>query len=335
VCPFRSDSSRSDLRPRAHGCGGEGSWAPDYPWAWTEEEWEEERRQVESDWGTEAYVRRQSASWSPSLAEDEFVSWYATLLRLGASPGTAEAIGRMEQEMDVRHVLEAIHVPTLVIHRSGGSFVREETDFIVERIAGAELAEVPGSDLLPWAGDQDTLLDEVERFLASVRDDEAQFDRVLATVLFTDIVGATATAARLGDRGWREVVERHHRIVRGLLHRYRGREVDTAGDGFFATFDGPARAVKCASAIVAALKPVGIDVRAGVHTGEVETIAGKAGGMAVVIGARVGAAAGPSEVFASQTVKDLTAGSGLAFEDAGEHELKGVPGRWQLYRVVG
>jgi class 3 adenylate cyclase len=168
-----------------------------------------------------------------------------------------------------------------------------------------------------------------------VRAEEASFDRVLSTVLFTDIVGSTETAARLGDRGWREVIERHHATVRGLLARYRGAEVDTAGDGFFATFDGPARAAKCATAIVEAVKPLGIEVRAGVHTGEVEAIAGKTGGMAVVIGSRVGAAAGPSEVLASQTVKDLTAGSGLTFEDTGEHELKGVPERWHLYRVVG
>jgi len=160
-------------------------------------------------------------------------------------------------------------------------------------------------------------------------------NRTLATVLFTDIVGSTETASRLGDRDWGGVVGRHHETVRGLLARYRGTEVDTAGDGFFATFDGPARAAKCATAIVKAVQPLGIDVRAGLHTGEVESIAGKTGGMAVVIGSRVGSAAQASEVLASQTVKDLTAGSGLVFEDAGEHELKGVPDRWRLYRVVG
>jgi class 3 adenylate cyclase len=160
-------------------------------------------------------------------------------------------------------------------------------------------------------------------------------DRVLATVLFTDIVGSTQTEARLGDHAWGELVERHHAIVRAMLTRYRGVEVDTAGDGFFATFDGPARAVRCAQAVVQAVRPLGIEVRAGVHTGEVETIAGKAGGIAVTIGARVGAAASASEVLVSQTVKDLTAGSGLGFEEAGEHGLKGVPDRWRLYRVVG
>jgi class 3 adenylate cyclase len=157
---------------------------------------------------------------------------------------------------------------------------------------------------------------------------------VLATVLFTDIVGSTARAAELGDASWRELVERHHELVRSQLTRYRGREIDTAGDGFFATFDGPARAARCARAIIQGVKPLGIEVRAGVHTGEVEMIAGKTGGMAVVIGSRVGAKAQASEVLASQTVKDLTAGSGLTFEDRGEHELKGVPDRWRLYRVL-
>jgi class 3 adenylate cyclase len=167
-----------------------------------------------------------------------------------------------------------------------------------------------------------------------VREEEASLDRVLATVLFTDIVGSTDLAARLGDRGWSDLLERHHRTVRSFLARYRGTEVDTAGDGFFATFDGPARAVKCATSIVEAVKPLGVEVRAGLHTGEVETMAGKAGGMSVVVGARVGSLAGPSEVLASRTVKDLTAGSGIVFEDTGEHELKGVPDRWHLYRVI-
>ena len=175
---------------------------------------------------------------------------------------------------------------------------------------------------------------EIGRLIAGIRNEQAEFERVLASVLFTDVVGSTAVAARLGDRGWRELVERHHATVRSLLARYRGVEVDTAGDGFFATFDGPARAARCALAIVAAMKPLGIEVRAGLHTGEVETIAGKAGGMAVVIGARIGAVAGPSEVLASGTVRDLTVGSGLVFEDAGEHELKGMPDPWHLYRVT-
>jgi len=316
------------------GAEAKGSWAPDYPWAWTDEEWDEEARQVESGWGTENFVRRRIAAWAPSLAEDEFIGWYAALLRLGASPGTAVSIVRMEQKMDVRHVLQAIHVPTLVIHAGREGFALEEAGFIAERIAGARLVEVPGAEMLPWARDQDTLLDEVERFLGSVRHEEAEFDRVLATVLFTDIVRSTERAATLGDHEWREVLTRHHSVVRGLLARYRGTELDTAGDGFFATFDGPARAVRCAQAIVAAMKAYGLEVRAGIHTGEVETIGEKVGGIAVVIGSRVAALADPSEVLVTSTVKDLVAGSGISFDDRGTHALKGVPEEWRVYAAT-
>jgi class 3 adenylate cyclase len=210
----------------------------------------------------------------------------------------------------------------------------EQQNYLAEHIPGAEWIRLSGSEHIPFLGDQDSVTSELERFVRSVQEEESALDRVLATVMFTDIVGSTEAAARAGDREWRDVVERHHATVRGWLARYRGTEVDTAGDGFFATFDGPARAAKCASAIVSAVRPLGIEVRAGLHTGEVETIAGKTGGMAVVIGSRVGAAAGPSEVLVSQTVRDLTVGSGLVFEDAGEHELKGVPYRWPLYRMM-
>jgi class 3 adenylate cyclase len=196
------------------------------------------------------------------------------------------------------------------------------------------MVEVPGVEHFPWVGDQAAILDEVQRFVTALGEVEAELERSLATVVFTDVVGSTETAAQLGDRRWKELLEEHHRRVRGQLARFRGVEVDTAGDGFLATFDGPARAVRCATAIVQAVAALGVEVRAGVHTGEVETIDGKVGGMGVVIGARVGALAGASQVLVSQTVKDLVAGSGLVFEDAGEHELKGVPDRWRLYRVV-
>ena len=189
---------------------------------------------------------------------------------------------------------------------------------------------LPGVDHCPWVGDVEALVGEIERFIRSVRDEEAELSRVLATVLFTDIVGSTTKAIELGHSGWKTLLEQHHSIVRGLLGRYRGTEVDTAGDGFFATFDGPARAIRCAQAIVNAVHGLGIEVRAGVHTGEVETIDDKVGGVAVAIGSRVSSIAGPSEALVSQTVKDLVAGSGLTFEDAGEHELKGVPDRWRL-----
>jgi class 3 adenylate cyclase len=241
----------------------------------------------------------------------------------------------MNRQINASHALPSIHVPTLIVAKEGDlDFRIEQVRDTASRIAGAKLVELPGKVHLPWVGDQDAVLDEVERFVVALRDEEAELDRVLATVLFTDVVGSTAKAAELGDRGWKELVEEHHWRVRGQLARYRGVEVDAAGDGFFATFDGPARAVRCAMSIVGAIAPLGIEVRAGVHTGEVETIDRKVGGMAVVIGARVGASAGPSEVLVSQTVKDLVAGSGLSFEDAGEHELKGVPDRWRLFRVV-
>jgi class 3 adenylate cyclase len=183
-------------------------------------------------------------------------------------------------------------------------------------------------------GRQEDLLDEIQRFVAEVHGEEADLDRMLATVMFTDIVGSTEKAAELGDKGWGDLVERHHGVVRAMLGRFRGIEVDTAGDGFFATFDGPARGVRCAQAITSSVRDLGIEVRAGVHTGEVETIAGKAGGIAVNVGARIASLAAPSEVLVSHTVQGLVSGSGLRFEDAGEHELKGVPDRWHLYRVV-
>ena len=241
----------------------------------------------------------------------------------------------MNRQINATLTLPSIHVPTLVIAKEGDlDFHVDQVSDMASRITGAKLVVLPGSEHFPSIGTPDAILDEVERFVVAHGEEEAELDRALATVLFTDVVGSTEKASELGDRGWKALIEEHHRRVRGQLARYRGVEVDTAGDGFFATFDGPARAVRCARSIVDAVAPLGIDVRAGVHTGEVQTIDGKVGGMAVVIGARVGASAGPSEVLVSQTVKDLVAGSGLSFEDAGEHELKGVPDRWRLYRVV-
>ena len=207
--------------------------------------------------------------------------------------------------------------------------------YLAEHIPGANFVELAGRDHLPWEGDSEALVTETERFLRSVRDEEAELDRVLATVLFTDIVGSTERAAELGDLRWNELLAAHHELVRGQLARYRGREVNTAGDGFLATFDGPARAVRCAQAIADAVQPLGLEIRAGCHTGEIEIKGEDVTGIAVHIGARVSALAGPSEVLVSSTVKDLVAGSGLVFEDRGEHELKGVPDRWHLYRVAG
>jgi class 3 adenylate cyclase/pimeloyl-ACP methyl ester carboxylesterase len=305
---------------------------------WTEEKQQEWRADQERTWGTREHAQTALRGWAaPSVADDErMIEWLAAYVRRAASPGAGIALDEMNKLIDVTPVLSAVHVPTLVVGRTGDlDFPIEHTRTMADAIAGARFVELPGIDHFFFVGDQDAILDEVERFVAEVRDDEADLDRVLATVLFTDIVGSTSTAADLGDRGWGELVERHHGVVRAMLGRFRGTEVDTAGDGFFATFDGPARAVRCAQAIGGAVRNLGIEVRAGVHTGEVETIAGKVGGIAVNVGARISALAAPSEVLVSSTVRDLVSGSGLAFEDAGEHELKGVPDRWRLYRVVG
>ena len=314
-------------------------WKPslDYPWASSDQEYQQRLDEMERLWGTREYATEQVRTWgAPSLADDEqAISWLTEYLRNAASPGAAVALSRMNRGIDVRPALPAIHVPTLVLARDGDiSFSVEETRWLAEQIRGARFVSFPGEDHFFWVGNQDELLDEIERLVGEVRSEEADLDRVLATIMFTDIVDSTATAAALGDKAWRDLVERHHGLVRALLGRFRGREVDTAGDGFFATFDGPARGVRCAQTICEAVTDLGIQVRAGVHTGEVETIAGKAGGIAVSVGARIASLAGPSEVLVSHTVQGLVAGSGLSFEDTGEHELKGVPDRWHLYRAI-
>jgi class 3 adenylate cyclase len=265
-----------------------------------------------------------------------FLAWCAKWERFAATPRAYEAFHRMWYETDVRDVLPAIQVPTLILYKTGSRnwSSQEHGAYLAERIPGAKLVGVSGSSPVVWFEEPTPVVSAIERFLASVGGEEADLNRVLATVLFTDIVGSTERAALLGDRSWRDLVERHHKTVRALLGRYRGQEIDTAGDGFFASFDGPARAVRCAQAIVEAVKPLGLEIRAGVHSGEIETIDGRVGGIAVNIGARVGSIARPSEVLVSQTVKDLVAGSGLVFADAGEYELKGIPDRWRIHRAV-
>ena len=309
--------------------------SPDYPWGWTEQQDEAWMQRLESHWGTEEFWE-DNAYVSPHVSGDRArVRAWARYARLSASRGAALALGRMQAQTDIRAVLPTVTLPTLVLHRIYDTAEPvEQARYIGEQIPNATVVELPGNEHAPFAGDAERVLQELRRFVSAVRDEEAAFDRVLATVLFTDLVGSTERVAALGDRAWRELVERHHTVVRGLLARYRGTEVDTAGDGFFATFDGPARAVRCARAIIDAVQPLGLDVRAGVHTGEVETIDGKAGGLAVNIGARVAASAAPRELLVSSTVKDLTAGSGLEFEDAGRRELKGIPETWHLFRVV-
>jgi class 3 adenylate cyclase len=318
-----------------------GIWAKysassDYPWGWSEERIQAHRSLIQNEWGTEEFWRTDTyLAASPIQSDPDRVRAWARYARLSASPGAALAIDRMAADLDIRAVLPTVRVPTLVMHRiADTSESVEQARYIGERIPGAKVVELPGDEHAPFMGDTAAVFNHLRSFIGAIRKEEAEFDRVLATVLFTDLVGSTEKAAALGDRAWRELVERHHTVIRGLLARYRGVEVDTAGDGFFATFDGPARAVRCGQAIIEAVHPLGIDVRAGVHTGEVETINGKAGGIAVNIGARVAASAAPRELLVSSTVKDLTAGSGLAFEDAGQHELKGIPERWRLFRVL-
>jgi class 3 adenylate cyclase/alpha-beta hydrolase superfamily lysophospholipase len=320
--------------------GTSACWKPtnDYPWPVTsDEQFEAFLARMDSLWGTKEFAAQEAHEWAaPSRANDEsWIAWFADYLRNAASPGAAVALDRMNRGIDIRPALPSVHVSTLVLAHDGDlAFPIEETKWLAEQIPGARFVALPGVDHLFWVGNQGHLLDEIERFVAEVRDDEADLDRVLATVMFTDIVGSTAKATELGDKAWREVVERHHGAVRALLGRFRGVEIDTAGDGFFATFDGPARAVRCGQAIVEAVRPYGIQVRAGVHTGEVEIIAGKVGGIAVNVGARVAGVAAPSEVLVSSTVRDLVSGSGIVFEDAGQHQLKGLSDHWHLYRVV-
>jgi pimeloyl-ACP methyl ester carboxylesterase len=293
---------------------------------------------IDGNWGTLEHARREIRSWgAPSHGDDErLAAWLASYLRRSASPGAAIALSRMNREINASAALPAIHVPTLVLAKTDDrDFLIEDVRVMASQIAGARLIEYPGDEHFFWVGDYDRLLVDIERFVSEQSEQEAELDRFLATILFTDIVGSTAKATELGDRGWKELVEQHHRRLRGQLARFRGREIDTAGDGFFATFDGPARAIRCAIAAVDAVRPLGIEIRAGLHAGEVELIDRKVGGVAVTIGARVAAYAGASEVLVSQTVKDLVAGSGLVFEDRGEHELKGVPDRWRLFRAAG
>ncbi|MEA2557386.1 MAG: hypothetical protein QOG88_924 [Actinomycetota bacterium] len=303
--------------------------------------WEDIDQAVQTHWGRDFGDNQWGGPDGQRDPREQ--EWFRRYTRASVPPGGLIAEGRRLVELDARPVLPSIHAPTLVVgfERGEGMVDPSIARLLTERIPNARLTQV-GVEGDPadvgwwhWYGRGDAILREISQLLGDVRRQDVVFDRVLATVLFTDIVGSTQHAVTLGDRSWKDLVERHHQTVRELLAAYRGHEVDTAGDGFYATFDGPARAAACAQAIVAAVRPLGIEVRVGVHTGEVETIAGKTGGLAVIIGSRIGAAAGASEVLASQTVKDLVAGSGLLFEDAGEHELKGVPDRWHLYRVAG
>ena len=307
--------------------------APDYPIGVSDDDYRKRLAVTDEDEWASVTTKEWLGRVGPDILRDPAaVRWYTSYLRRGASPGANKAMRIMNAEIDVRAVLPTIGVPTLVLYRSD-EYHHEASRFMGEHIPGAKAVELPGTDHLPWEGDQESVLEEIERFLAGVHDD-VEPDRVLATLLFTDIVASTATAARVGDSAWNELLTRHHRLVRAQLARFRGREVDAAGDGLFATFDGPARAVRCASAIVASVRDLGVEVRAGVHTGEIEQSDSSVRGIAVHIGARIAAAARPGEVLVSSTVKDIVAGSGIGFEERGEHELAGVPGTWRLFAAA-
>jgi pimeloyl-ACP methyl ester carboxylesterase/class 3 adenylate cyclase len=305
--------------------------APDYPWGPTAEQQQAFIDQIESDWGGSVGIEARS----PSLANDErYRHWWARLLRASASPAAAATLMRMNMEIDVRHVLPAVRVPTLVLHSINDRLIDVGASrYMAARIPGAKLVELRGIDHIPWGCDSDLIVDEIEEFLTGARPG-AEPDRVLATVMFTDIVGATERASRVGDRSWHDLLDSHHALVRRELAHFRGREIDTAGDGFLATFDGPARAVRCACAISKAVRALGLEIRAGLHTGECELMGDKLGGIAVHTGARVAAEAQANEVLVSSTVKDLVAGSGLTFLDRGVQSLRGIPGEWRLFAVA-
>jgi class 3 adenylate cyclase len=320
---------------------------PDYPWGESPEVFESDLARLLDAWGTDAgageFVRwgYGSVRWGPEShagvspdGDPEFLRWNAKLARYSATPASYEAFDRMWFETDVRRVLSAVSVPTAVFFAPDEPGDEMHAHALAGMIPGARAVSVATTSEVIWVPDPEPIVAAIERFIASVRQEEAVLERALATILFTDIVGSTGKACTEGDAGWTGLLEQHNATVRAFLARYRGKEIKTTGDGFLATFDGPARAVMCAQSVCEAVKRLGIEVRAGCHTGEVELLGDDVGGIAVHIGARVGALAGPSEVLVTSTVKDLVAGSGLVFEDRGEHHLKGIPDVWRLYAAA-
>jgi pimeloyl-ACP methyl ester carboxylesterase len=317
-----------------HGAMGRTTEAPDYPWASPADALRESAAEFISPyWGREA--RGTLEVFAPSLADDpQTVQLVARMERSAASPAMVRKIFEMFLDVDVRDVLPTIHVPTLVLHRHGDRVVdRRAGKQLAARIPGARFVVVPGIDHLPWAGDAEAVLGEIEEFLTGNRS-APESERVLATVMFTDIVGSTQRAVELGDTRWRELLAAHQTAVRRELTRFRGREVKTLGDGFLATFDGSARAIRCGQAIVDVARPLGLDLRVGLHCGEVELIGDDVAGIAVHVAGRVGALANPGEVLASSIVKDLVAGSGIRFIDRGTHRLKGIADEWRLFAAA-
>lgn len=321
------------------GTGASYVRADDYPWAPTSAEWDAIIENIdETKVLTPEWLDERLRAWAPSLADDEAIQqWWRRWVLTSASPGALAALRQMNRSIDVRHTLDAIHAPTLVIQREGDELNDlGESRYLADRIPDAKLVTLPG-DSHGYFVDPDPVVEEVADFLTDIWDrgdwDMVKADRVLATVLFTDIVDSTAKMAELGDSEWSAVLEKHNAYIRRQLTRFSGKEISTAGDSFFARFDGPARAIRCASAIVDGVGEFGLQVRAGLHTGECELVDNDVRGIAVHIGARVSAEAGPGEVLVSRTVKDLVAGSGIEFDDRGVVVLKGVPGDWSLYSV--
>ena len=309
------------------------AWAPDYPWGRKPEDLEAELRDIDL-WGTLAYGRwfvQDAASRDNEMPPDPTAARMAKATRNACTPDVARDLAKIWYETDVRGVLSAVQVPTLILSHPERKEQFDRANYVASLIPGAELQEIPGR---AWSEKGVRPLAEKLRRFIGVERVPTELDTILSTVLFTDIVDSTQKQSSLGDHGWKQLIERHHILVREVLERWRGVEIDTAGDGFYASFDGPARAIRCALDVCRRVRDLGIQIRAGVHTGECELINEKVGGIAVSIGARVAALAGPSEVLVSQTVKDLVAGSGLTFEDSGEHELKGLPDRWRLYSVA-
>jgi class 3 adenylate cyclase/pimeloyl-ACP methyl ester carboxylesterase len=322
-----------------------GSWAPDFPWGVRPDE--SDIANIEPNYASPESIRAEIKADMPSrLGDEEFARWLGSYNRLSASPSTAAALTRMNLQIDVRAALPAIRAPTLVLQERkspkdrGGPLLLmsiEASRYVAERIEGARFVEREPIGGPPWAGNFHEHVGHIRAFLTDAWETGAwqpsEPDRVLATLLFTDIVGSSERLAELGDARWRELVKQHHAVTRRELLRFRGREIDTAGDGFFASFDGPARAVRCARAIIEAVRPLGLELRAGLHAGECELIDGKVGGIAVHVGARIAASAGAGEVLLSSTVMDLVAGSGLEFDERGPRTLKGIPGEWRLFSV--
>jgi pimeloyl-ACP methyl ester carboxylesterase/class 3 adenylate cyclase len=311
------------------------AWAPDFPWGRRYDNVEAFEENMRKSWGTPAAIRQQLAGWlAPSKANDaHFCEWAGRFMRLGASPGAVVALNRMNRVIDVRAVLPSIRVPTLVLQRVGDPGARiQDSRYLAEHIPNARFVELPGDAHLYFVGDGDAFIDEVEEFVTGERS-APEPDRILATVLFTDIADSTKRAAEIGDRRWRELVGSHDVLAQKAIARFGGRAIKSTGDGFLATFDGPARAIRCAFAIRDEARHLGLAIRSGLHTGEIELVGDDIRGIAVHTAARVAANAKANEVWASRVVKDLVGGSGLAFEERGIFELKGVPGEWPLFAV--